>query len=54
MRKFAPALVGAAFFALPTLAFSQTVVVGPGGVQIRAWLPPWPPLCSVYSWWRPM
>jgi hypothetical protein len=35
MRKFAFALAGAALFALPTLAFSQSVVVGPGGVQIE-------------------
>ena len=35
MRKFALALTGAALFALPTAAFSQSVVVGPGGVQIE-------------------
>ena len=35
MRKFALVLAGAALFALPTSAFSQSVVVGPGGVQIE-------------------
>jgi hypothetical protein len=35
MRKFAFALAGAALFALPASAFSQSVVVGPGGVQIE-------------------
>ena len=35
MRKFVLALAGAALFALPTSAFSQSVVVGPGGIQIE-------------------
>ena len=34
MRKFALA-IGVALFALPTSAFSQGIVIGPGGVQIE-------------------
>jgi hypothetical protein len=34
MRPYVLALVSVALFALPTLAFSQAVEVGPGGVRI--------------------
>ena len=35
MRTYVFAIVGAAFFALPTSAFSQAVEFGPGGVRIH-------------------
>ncbi len=35
MRTYALAIATAALFALPTSAFSQGVVVGPGGVRIE-------------------
>ena len=34
MRTYVFAIVGAAFFALPTSAFSQSVEFGPGGVRV--------------------
>ena len=35
MRKLALAVAALALFAVPTSAFSQGIVVGPGGVQIE-------------------
>ena len=41
MRTYALTIAAAAFFALPTSAFSQNVRVEPGRRPDRAWLP-WP------------